>query len=101
MIGITQSLALELAQYGITVNAICPGLVDTERVDYIAAATAPEGQSAMEHRAFMVRERSATIPLGRLAVAADIARVVAFLASEESDYVTGQALNVAGGYEVH
>ena len=101
VIGITQSLALEVARYGITVNAICPGLVDTERVDYIAAATAPEGQSAVEYRADMVRERSATIPLGRLAVAADIARVVAFLASEESDYVTGQALNVAGGYEVH
>lgn len=101
VIGITQSLALEVAQHGITVNAICPGLVDTERVDYIAAATAPEGQSAMEHRAFMVRDRSATIPLGRLAVAADIARMAAFLASDEADYVTGQAINMAGGYEVH
>ncbi len=101
VIGFTQSLALEVAQYGITVNAICPGLVDTERVDYIAAATAPEGQSAMEHRAFMVRDRSATIPLGRLAVAADIARLAAFLSSDEADYVTGQAINMAGGHEVH
>lgn len=101
VIGFTQSLALEVAKYGITVNAICPGLVDTERVDYIAAATAPEGQSAVEYRADMVRDRSATIPLGRLAVAADIARMAAFLASDEADYITGQAMNVAGGYEVH
>ena len=101
VIGITQSLALEVAQYGITVNAICPGLVDTERVDFIAAATAPEGQSAMEHRAFMVRDRQTTIPLGRLAVAADIARLAAFLSSDEADYVTGQAINMAGGHEVH
>ena len=101
VIGFTQSLALELAPYRVTVNAICPGLVDTERVDYIAAATAPEGQSAVEYRADMVRDRSATIPLGRLAVAADIARMAAFLASDEADYITGQAMNVAGGYEVH
>lgn len=101
VIGFTQSLALEIAQHGITVNAICPGLVDTERVDYIAAATAPEGQSAMEHRAFMVRDRQTTIPLGRLAVAADIARLAAFLSSDEADYITGQAINMAGGHEVH
>ena len=101
VIGFTQSLAFEVARYGITANAICPGLVDTERVDYIAAATAPEGQSAMEHRAFMVRDRATTIPLGRLAVAADIAKTAAFLASDEADYITGQALNVAGGYEMH
>ena len=101
VIGFTQSLALELAQHNIMVNAICPGLVDTERVDYIAAATAPEGQSAIEYRADMVRDRAATVPLGRLAVAADIAKTAAFLASSESDYLTGQSINVAGGYEMH
>ena len=101
VIGFTQSLALELAEHNIMVNAICPGLVDTERVDYIAAATAPEGQSAIEYRADMVRDRAATVPLGRLAVAADIAKTAAFLASAESDYLTGQSINVAGGYEMH
>ena len=101
VIGFTQSLAQELAQHNIMVNAICPGLVDTERVDYIAAATAPEGQSAIEYRADMVRDRAATVPLGRLAVAADIAKTAAFLASAESDYLTGQSINVAGGYEMH
>lgn len=101
VIGFTQSLALELAEYHIMVNAICPGLVDTERVDYIAAAMAPEGQSAIEYRADMVRDRAASVPLGRLAVAADIAKTAAFLASSESDYLTGQSINVAGGYEMH
>ena len=101
VIGFTQSLALELAEHHIMVNAICPGLVDTERVDYIAAAMAPEGQSAIEYRADMVRERAAAVPLGRLAIAADIAKTAAFLASSESDYLTGQSINVAGGYEMH
>ncbi len=101
VIGFTQSLALELAEHHIMVNAICPGLVDTERVDYIAAAMAPEGQSAIEYRADMVRDRAASVPLGRLAVAADIAKTAAFLASSESDYLTGQSINVAGGYEMH
>ena len=101
VIGFTQSLALELAEHHIMVNAICPGLVDTERVDYIAAAMAPEGQSAIEYRADMVRDRAAAVPLGRLAVAADIAKTAAFLASSESDYLTGQSINVAGGYEMH
>nr|MCS5573150.1 SDR family oxidoreductase [Pseudomonadales bacterium] len=85
----------------IMVNAICPGLVDTERVDYIAAAMAPEGQSAIEYRADMVRDRASAVPLGRLAIAADIAKTAAFLASSESDYLTGQSINVAGGYEMH
>ena len=101
VIGFTQSLALELAKYRIMVNAICPGLVDTERVDYIAAAAATEVQSAIEYRADMVRDRAANVPLGRLAVAADIAKTAAFLASSESDYLTGQSINVAGGYEMH
>ena len=89
LVGFTQSLAQELGPYNINVNAICPGLVDTERTDFIAAALVPEGQSSEEYRALMIREREATIPLGRVAVGDDIARMAAFLSSSESDYVTG------------
>ena len=100
LIGFTQSLAQELGEHKINVNAICPGLVDTERTDFIAAALAPEGQSAEEHRVLMIRERSEAIPLGRVAAGEDIARTAAFLASSESDYLTGLSISVAGGSEM-
>ncbi|MFB3120290.1 MAG: SDR family NAD(P)-dependent oxidoreductase, partial [Stenotrophomonas maltophilia] len=100
LIGFTQSLAHELAPHQVNVNAICPGLVDSERVDFIAAALVPEGQSAVEHRAFMVRERNPRVPLGRIAVGDDIAKMAAFLSSSESDYVTGLAISVSGGSEM-
>ena len=101
LIGFTQSLAEELGPHRINVNAICPGLVDTERTDFIAAALAPEGQSAAEYRAMMVRERSTQVPLGRIAMADDIARTAAFLASSESDYLTGLSISVSGGTEMN
>ena len=100
LVGFTQSLAQELGPHNITVNAICPGLVDTERTDFIAAALVPEGQSSEEYRALMIREREATIPLGRVAVGDDIARMAAFLSSSESDYVTGLSISVSGGTEM-
>ena len=100
LIGFTQSLAHEMAPYRVNVNAICPGLVDTERVDFIAAALVAEGQSAEEHRAMMVRERNARVPLGRIAVGDDIARMAAFLSSAESDYMTGLSISVSGGAEM-
>ena len=101
LIGFTQSIAQELAEHRINVNAICPGLVDTERTDFIAAALAPEGQSAEEHRVLMIRERSQTVPLGRVSQGDDIARTAAFLASGESDYLTGLSISVAGGSEMN
>ena len=101
LIGFTQSLAEELAPYRINVNAICPGLVDTERVDFIAAALAPAGESAGEYRAQMIRERAGAIPLGRVATGDDIARMAAFLASSEADYLTGLSISVSGGSEMH
>ena len=101
LIGFTQSIAQELAEHKINVNAICPGLVDTERADFIAAALAPEGQSAEEHRVLMLRERSESVPLGRVAQGDDIARTAAFLASGESDYLTGLSISVAGGSEMN
>ena len=100
LIGFTQSLAHELAPHKINVNAICPGLVNTERVDFIAAALAAEGESAEEHRALMIRSRSESVPLGRIAEAGDIARMAAFLSSGESDYVTGLSISVSGGSEM-
>jgi NAD(P)-dependent dehydrogenase (short-subunit alcohol dehydrogenase family) len=100
LIGFTQSLAQELAAHHINVNAICPGLVDTERVDYIAAALALKGQSAQERRVLMIRERNTRVPLGRVAVGDDIAKTAAFLASSESDYLTGLSISVSGGAEM-
>ncbi len=101
LVGFTQSLAHELAPHNVNVNAICPGLVDTERVDFIAAALAPEGQSAEEHRALMVRERNQRVPLGRIAQGEDIARMAAFLSSSESDYMTGLSISVSGGSQMN
>ena len=100
LIGFTQSLAQELGPHGVNVNAICPGLVDTERTDFLAAALAPQGESTDEYRAMMFREREATVPMGRTAVADDMARVAAFLASSESDYLTGLSISVNGGTEM-
>jgi len=97
LIGLTQTLALELAQYKINVNAICPGLVDTERLTFMAEALKPEGISTEDYRQQMLDERGRDVPLGRAAVADDIARTAAFLASAESDYLTGLAVPVTGG----
>ena len=101
LVGFTQALAQEMAPHRVNVNAICPGLVDTERVDFIAAALAPEGQSAEEHRALMVRDRSTRVPLGRIAQGDDIAKMAAFLSSAESDYMTGLSVSVSGGSEMN
>lgn len=101
LVGFTQALAQEMAAHKVNVNAICPGLVDTERVDFIAAALAAEGESAEEHRAVMVQERSTRVPMGRIAQGDDIARMAAFLASSESDYMTGLSISVSGGSEMN
>ena len=97
LIGITQSLALEMAPYKVNVNAICPGLVDTERVSYMAEALRPEDMSAEDYRQVMLEERARVTPLGRPAIGADIANTAAFLCSAESDYLTGLSISVSGG----
>ena len=101
LVGFTQALAQEMAAHKVNVNAICPGLVDTERVDFIAAALAAEGESAEEHRALMVQERSTRVPMGRIAQGDDIANMAAFLSSAESDYMTGLSISVSGGSEMN
>jgi NAD(P)-dependent dehydrogenase (short-subunit alcohol dehydrogenase family) len=95
--GFTQALALELAPYQITVNAICPGLVETERLNDMAAALAPAGVSVDAQRQLMLTRANESVPLGRIGQAEDAARMAAFLASSEADYLTGLSMTVAGG----
>ena len=97
LVGLTQSLALELAPHKINVNALCPGMADTERINAMAAALASEGETAEQRQDKIYRDRISTIPLGRLAESADIASLAAFLASSQSDYLTGLSIPVAGG----
>jgi 3-oxoacyl-[acyl-carrier protein] reductase/meso-butanediol dehydrogenase/(S,S)-butanediol dehydrogenase/diacetyl reductase len=99
VIGLTQALAMELAPHGITVNAICPGSADTDRLDYLGRR-ADGGYDAGQHAAGLA-ERAAQIPLGRVATAEDVAELAVFLASDAADYVTGQAINLAGGAVMH
>ena len=101
IVGFTQAMAQEMGQHRVNVNAICPGLVDTERVDFIAAALAPAGESGEEYRAGMVADRAVRVPMGRVAQGDDIARMAAFLASAESDYMTGLSISVSGGTEMN
>ena len=97
LVGFTQSLALELGTYQINVNAICPGFAMTERMTEIAGALQSEDESLEEKLAGMHRERADTTPLGRVTETRDIANMAAFLASDQSDYMTGLAISVAGG----
>jgi 3-oxoacyl-[acyl-carrier protein] reductase/meso-butanediol dehydrogenase/(S,S)-butanediol dehydrogenase/diacetyl reductase len=99
LIGFTQALATELAPAGITVNAICPGSADTDRLDYLGQR--PDGSFDEAQRADGLRARAASIPLGRVATAADVAELTLFLASDGAAYVTGQAINLAGGAIMH
>jgi 3-oxoacyl-[acyl-carrier protein] reductase len=83
MIGLTKSLARELASRGITVNAVAPGYIETA----MTAILTDEQKAAM----------TSHIPLQRVGADADIAAAVAFLASEGAGYITGHTLDVNGG----
>jgi len=94
LVGLTRALALETAQGGITVNAVCPGYTDTNMVrDATAAIAAKTGRSEAEARAALIKDN----PLGRLIQPAEVAETVAWLCQSGSGAVTGQAVAVAGG----
>ena len=85
--GFTKALAQEGAKFGVTVNAIAPGYIDT---DMVAAVPAP-----------VLEKIVAKIPVGRLGQASEIARGVAFFASEEGAFVTGSTLSINGGQHMY
>jgi meso-butanediol dehydrogenase / (S,S)-butanediol dehydrogenase / diacetyl reductase len=97
VIGFTQSVALEVSSAGIRVNSVCPGLIATpmqeREVTWEAVLRGTSEQA--------VRDRYvAAVPLGRVGTPQDVAATVVFLASDESAYITGEAIDVGGGYAI-
>jgi acetoacetyl-CoA reductase len=87
MHGFTKSLAREMAKYGVTVNTVSPGYVETEMVKSLSPA---------------IREKILTeIPLGRFAEPDEVARVISFLANEKSSYITGANIAINGGHHMY
>jgi NAD(P)-dependent dehydrogenase (short-subunit alcohol dehydrogenase family) len=98
VIGITQGLAMALAKHGIRVNAVAPGIVDTDMwVSIDKEWSALEGKPTGSVK----QARVANIPLGRIEDPDDVAKLYTFLASDEASYITGQTYNVCGGLQLN
>jgi meso-butanediol dehydrogenase/(S,S)-butanediol dehydrogenase/diacetyl reductase len=95
---LTQTVAREVGEYGITVNAVCPGNVDTLMGRKEMELLAEEYGVSMEEAKGMLGAEAA---LGRMATPEDIANAVAFLCSDQASFITGQSINVCGGIEFH
>jgi NAD(P)-dependent dehydrogenase (short-subunit alcohol dehydrogenase family) len=98
VLGITKTFALELAPYGIRVNAVCPGIVKTGLLEsFVQQLASVTRKTAAE----IYEDFVSSVPLKRLASPEDVAGVVAFLASNDASYMTGQAVNVTGGLLIY
>ncbi len=97
VLAFTQALAQEIAQFGITVNTLLPGDIDT---DFKRWGLQLESMVRRQEYEEVLQAAIAQIPVGRLGKPEDVAAVVAFLCSEEADFITGQAINITGGREL-
>jgi sorbitol-6-phosphate 2-dehydrogenase len=98
VIGLTQSLAVEVAPHGLRVNALCPGIVptpmwDQQTIDYARK----RGMKPEDVRPYLLSK----IPMGRVCEPDEVAAAALFLASDDSSYITGQSLNLTGGALMH
>lgn len=102
LLGLTQCAALDLAPHKITVNSVCPGSVNTDRMSYQEQAAAEtQGIPLETYRAQLVEQLGQANPLGRIVESEDVANLIAFLASDDAAMITGQAYNVNGGTLFH
>jgi NAD(P)-dependent dehydrogenase (short-subunit alcohol dehydrogenase family) len=99
VITLTQAVAYETAKSGIRINCVCPGITESTGVwnhvsaDYVNNMKMPKEE--------IVKTFTAKVPMGRLAHIEDVVNVACFLASDRSAYMTGQAINITGGREMH
>lgn len=91
LVGFTKALAREVAEYNITVNAICPGYVMTPMVEGMALQSCPENPKSV------IDGIASTVPLGRLADPIEVGELAAFLGCDESRYITGTQIVIDGG----
>ena len=98
MIGLTRTAAVELGEHGITSNAVCPNHVTT---GLGAVQNARRGEVLGTDTEGVLDFRKAKIPLGRVGLPSDTANACVFFASDDASYITGEAINVTGGEEMH
>jgi NAD(P)-dependent dehydrogenase (short-subunit alcohol dehydrogenase family) len=99
IIGFTQALAYEMADFGINVNCLCPGITEDTGVWDTASSGYIENLGLSRNE--VIKKFTSKVPLKRLARIEDIVAVTYFMASKGADYMTGQAINVTGGREMH
>jgi len=95
VIGLTKTLANELAKDNIRVNSVCPGFILTERIRELAEAKATRENKSLEE---VLAEWEREIPMGRMGTPEEVADLFVFLASERASYITGVAFHIDGGY---
>ena len=96
VIAMTKTMSQAVAKDGVRVNCVCPGIIDTEMWSLIDREQGQRMQGMAEHE--WMNQRLAQVPMGRAGTPDDVARVILFLASPLAGYMTGQSVNITGGW---